>query len=419
MTQLVQSANRYHYVDALRAFALLLGVVFHASLSFVPVFIGWAVMDVSTSAVVSAFTLVSHSFRMALFFLIAGFLSHLTLHSKGVVEFVRSRLLRIAVPFVVGWFVLRPLLVSGWLMGAESMRGETHVWPAIANGFSTLLAFPNSFLVGSHLWFLYYLLIVTVLLVAVRQLLSFMPHYYQRSVSAADLTMRWLCRSCLATPLLACCTASCLWFMAHWGMDTPDRSLLPHLPVSLIYGGFFIFGWLLHRQPTLIAEFGQLTWRKLLLVCCAIIVCCYFSQFEQQVGDTSYEWLKLTFVIGYGVMMWSLVALSIAIFKRCCQRPNAIVRYLADASYWLYLSHLPVVVWLQVAVADLALHWSIKLLLVSATTVTICLLLYDLAVRSTAIGQLLNGRRQARVLTWPKHPTAVQAFAQPQRKPNE
>ena len=65
--------SRLNYLDAVRAFALLLGIVFHASLSFVPVFIGWAVMDISTSSSILGFILVSHSFRMELFFLIAGF----------------------------------------------------------------------------------------------------------------------------------------------------------------------------------------------------------------------------------------------------------------------------------------------------------------------------------------------------------
>ena len=45
-----------------------------ACLSFMPVFIGWAVQDVSTSRWVSVFTIVSHSFRMETFFLLAGFL---------------------------------------------------------------------------------------------------------------------------------------------------------------------------------------------------------------------------------------------------------------------------------------------------------------------------------------------------------
>ena len=103
---------RLDHLDATRAFALVLGVVFHASLSFVPVFLGWAVQDVSTSPLVSMLTTVSHSFRLELFFLLAGLFSRGMLGRQGLVRFVRSRLIRIGVPFGCGWFLLRPLMVS-------------------------------------------------------------------------------------------------------------------------------------------------------------------------------------------------------------------------------------------------------------------------------------------------------------------
>ena len=151
--------NRLNYLDAVRAFALLLGIVFHASLSFVPVFIGWAVMDISTSSSILGFILVSHSFRMELFFLIAGFFSHMTFHRKGASNFIGSRLIRIAIPFVAGWFILRPLIVSSWVMGGESMRGEVNIVNGLRMGFQSLGQLPKDFLTGTHLWFLYYLLI--------------------------------------------------------------------------------------------------------------------------------------------------------------------------------------------------------------------------------------------------------------------
>ena len=47
----------------------------------------------------------------------------MTFHRKGASNFIYFRLMRIAVPFVVGWFILRPLIVSGWVMDAESLRG--------------------------------------------------------------------------------------------------------------------------------------------------------------------------------------------------------------------------------------------------------------------------------------------------------
>src|SRR5690349_15431869 len=129
--------SRLDYLDATRAFALVLGIVFHACLSFMPIFVGWAVQDVSTSPLVGMFMTVSHSFRMETFFLLAGFFSHLTFHRQGGGEFVRSRVRRIVVPFVVGWFVLRPLLVSGFIMGSASLRGDVHIWDGLVGGFQT------------------------------------------------------------------------------------------------------------------------------------------------------------------------------------------------------------------------------------------------------------------------------------------
>ena len=133
-----EAGNRLDYLDATRAFALLLGIVFHACLSFLPVFMGWAVQDVSTSPVVGMFMVVSHAFRMETFFLLAGFFGHLTFHRKGAGDFVRSRVIRIVVPFVVGWFILRPLLISGWIMGNASLRGDVNVWAGLLGGIQSL-----------------------------------------------------------------------------------------------------------------------------------------------------------------------------------------------------------------------------------------------------------------------------------------
>jgi len=109
----ISSTNRLNHLDAVRAIALLLGVVFHASLSFMPFFIGWAVMDINTSHTVAVFALISHSFRLEVFFLIAGFFAHMSFHRQSKTSFLASRLLRIAVPFALFWFFLKPLIDAG------------------------------------------------------------------------------------------------------------------------------------------------------------------------------------------------------------------------------------------------------------------------------------------------------------------
>jgi glucan biosynthesis protein C len=229
------ASSRLDYLDATRAFALVLGVVFHASLSFMPTFMGWAVQDISTSPLVSRFMTVSHSFRMEAFFLLAGFFGHVTFHRKGAREFVRTRVLRIVVPFVVGWFILRPLVVSGWIMGGASLRGDYDFWAGIRAGFQTLSSLPAGIFTGTHLWFLYYLAMITALTLVFRGLMTTTGSWYGAVVRRADAFVAWLANSWLCPPVLVVPTAVTLWFMRFWGMDTPDKTLKPHIPVIIVY----------------------------------------------------------------------------------------------------------------------------------------------------------------------------------------
>lgn len=383
------STPRLDYLDATRAFALLLGVVFHASLSFLPVFIGWAVQDISTSPVVGWFITGSHSFRMATFFLLAGFFGRMTYQRRGIWDFLRTRAVRLGVPFVAGWFLLKPLIVSGWIMGAASLRGDYDFWSAVSEGFASLQTLPAGLFLQTHLWFLYYLLLITALTLFLRQIVG-------RWAEQADGGVRWLARSRWAPPLLVGATAVVLSRMSVWGVDTPDTSLWPHGPVLMIYGGFFGLGWLLNRQPALLVDLGRLSVGRWLAAVAGVVSLILLSSFQLDPGHLHYAKAHYAFLMGYAVTMWSLVGLTLGVFRKLCERPRAWVRYVADSSYWMYLIHLPIVVWLQVAMAEWPLHWSFKLAAISAITVAVALLTYDLVVRSTWIGVILNGRRRDR-----------------------
>ena len=382
------ASTRLDFLDAARAFALLLGIVFHAGLSFVPVFIGWAVMDISTSPVVSTFTLVSHSFRMPLFFLLAGFFGHMVFHRRGTGPFILSRLKRIALPFAAGWFLLYPLIASGWVIGGQSLAGDVDIVAGLSAGFVRLAELPGGLWVGTPLWFLYYLL----------RLLARVTRLHGPLTRGIDRAMARLAGSWIAWPVLAIPVAGCLWFMSHWGLDTPDRSLVPHIPVLLLYGGFFSFGWVLHRLDGGIERFARVSVGGVVLAIAAIVSAVVLSELQHNPGNPNLRFAHVGFVVSYALMMWSLVALTLGLARRLLDRPSATVRYLSDASYWLYLVHLPLVVWFQVAVAEWPLHWSLKLVLVFLVTVGVSLLAYDLFVRSTWLGAMLNGRRKPRLL---------------------
>ena len=388
---------RLEYLNAVRAFALLLGILFHASLSFSPVYFGWAVMDISTSPLINHFMLVSHSFRMELFFLIAGFFSHMSFRKKGYKPFLLSRIVRIGIPLIIGWFVLRPLIVSGWVMGGESLQGDVDIFSGLVAGFSSLSTLPSGFLTGTHLWFLYYLLLFTVSFLLMQKLLSLHLPTYRLLNVYIDKAMEYLCKTSLGFSVLVCTTVGSLWFMSHWGVDTPDKSLIPNTPVTILYGSFFLVGWLLQKNRSFIGAFTELTWEKIFSCIVGFIVCIQLGSYQSDITHAFYPWLKLSFLLGYASMMWGLVMLTMGLFKKLCNTPNAIIRYVADASYWLYLIHLPIVVWLQIAFAEIPLHWSAKWVTVFALTIFISLVLYEGFVRSTRLGKILNGRKQERL----------------------
>ncbi|OIQ47538.1 MAG: hypothetical protein BM565_06015 [Gammaproteobacteria bacterium MedPE] len=387
------SSSRLAYLDGVRAFALILGIIFHASLSFMPIFIGWAVMDINTSDNIGAFVVVSHSFRMELFFLIAGYLSCLSVSKHGVKHFFKLRLIRIGIPFIVGWILLRPLIISGWAMGGQSMSGDVDIWAGLLNGLDSFNG--QDILVGTHLWFLYYLLIISGSALSLRWLISANSRINTTVVGRVDKLVNWLVNTPFIKVLLVLPITACLWFMNGWGVDTPDKSLWPMWPVFFLYGGFFSFGWLLARTKENLDKLTSFSGWLVVICIVSIVTVLMLSRYEMQGAHDYYTWIKLGYLFSYALMMCSLVSITMAVFRAVMSKSAAFIRYLADASYWLYLIHLPIVVWLQIAVAELPWHWSLKWGAICTLTVILSLLIYDLLVRATFIGALLNGKRQA------------------------
>ena len=140
--------ERMHALDAVRGFALIAGIVFHATMSFLPGPQIWITHDNHTSSTLAVAFFVLHIFRMTTFFLIAGFFAHMTFHRRGAKGFMADRLKRIALPMVVAWPFLFASITAAAIWGAivaaggHPPKGPAPVWP-------TFPAFPLT-----HLWFL-------------------------------------------------------------------------------------------------------------------------------------------------------------------------------------------------------------------------------------------------------------------------
>lgn len=397
--------QRLHALDAVRGFALLLGVAFHAALSFMPGWPpgSWAMVDTSPSPWLADAAFIAHVFRMSLFFLLAGFFARLLQQRLGTGGFCRNRLLRIGVPLVAGWVVLYPLILWIWIVGVtRSFDGNPPPMPEMPKAFGT---FPLA-----HLWFLYQLLQLYAVVLLVRSLVVRLDRSH-RLRGALDALVSGLLRLPLAVLLLGIPVALALmalpaWF--YWSViPAPDQTVVPQLAPLVGYGVAFGFGWLVHRSPDALASIAR-HWLPNLLagaLAAAWMVASLRTSpamappgfpanpFDLADGTTL---TKAGFAVMSGVAAWGLAIGITGAALRFLAGYSPLRRYLADASYWVYLAHLPVVMALQVRVGHWPLPWTIKYPFVLATSLAILFASYHWLVRPTAIGQLLNGRRHRR-----------------------
>ncbi|MDP2380523.1 MAG: acyltransferase family protein, partial [Pseudohongiella sp.] len=330
--------NRLHALDAVRASALLLGIVLHATMSF---FLPIPAMDVSQSTTLAVLFYVIHMFRMSLFFLIAGFFAHMVFHRRGARAFMRDRFKRITLPMLIGWVIVSPLL------GVIVIWGLIRTFGADAGAGTEA---PDMGLPLTHLWFLYYLCIFYVGSVTLRFLMVDVLDKCGVLKRAADKLVSLLLSSVfgplvLGLPLALVLYNSPLWH-GWFGLPTPDYGLMPQLPAIAGYGLAFMLGWLLHRQSELLSTISSrgvfyLAVALILTVLCLSLVGLVPS-IELPLADAA-SWQKPVYVLSYTMAIWFWVLGIIGTAIRFLSAPSAVWRYLADASYWMYLAHLPLV----------------------------------------------------------------------------
>jgi peptidoglycan/LPS O-acetylase OafA/YrhL len=101
--------------------------------------------------------------------------------------------------------------------------------------------------------------------------------------------------------------------------------------------------------------------------------------------------LSVTLQVTYA---WTMIVGLMGLFRVLLRKENRAIRYMSDASYWLYLAHLPLIIYAQAIVRTWPWSPWWKFLMISVVSSTILLATYQLCVRYTWIGLLLNGRRQ-------------------------
>lgn len=381
-----QKTERIHSLDSLRAIMMLLGLVLHSAITYSTTEWGrvWSIKDPnSTSFFNDYIVLLIHDFRMQIFFLVAGFFGAMLFYERTPLKMVRNRIARIVFPFIVFVILLWPSIVFTFVFTGATFGGSSDPLAAAIAPFSNILVFIPQ--VTFHLWFLYYLAMITFVSVGLGLVFKRLPKISKYiSVSFNKIIQKPILRILVFASL----TALIYSIMGTTQVAT-SNSFIPDVNTFIYYLLFYLVGWVLFKSKHLLDSLMKLDWVCTLLGVAVFTI--FFFMNESFIFEVK--------IIVKSVMVWLFIFGITGLFIRYGSKHSAKMRYISDSSYWVYLIHLSVIALIPSFIVDWPVHGIIKFLCVMAITGMICFVSYHYLVRGSFIGKFLNGRKYSRKLS--------------------
>jgi peptidoglycan/LPS O-acetylase OafA/YrhL len=170
----------------------------------------------------------------------------------------------------------------------------------------------------------------------------------------------------------------------------PDTSLsfLPNFIVLGYYGCFFGFGALAYdrhkKDGQALIDWVGTGWAGQLLLASLVLFPIGWILIDDAWLVSSLLQVAFAWTMSFGLIGLALHHLS---------TPRFAVRWISDASYWMYLMHLPFIFLGQGIASHLPINAIVCFTLIVVAVTSVMLISYRYLVRYTLVGKLLNGSR--------------------------
>ena len=326
-------------LDWLRVLAFSLLILYHAGMAWSGW--NWHVTSPHSMEWLRETMRFMNRWRMPLLFLVSGATIMLALGDRSSGAFVRDRLKRLLVPLVFGMLVIVPPQVYLERLYRGQFTGSFVDWlpQAIAGG-----AYPNGNLSWHHLWFLAYVLVLTLVLLPV--------FLWARSASGRDVLERagrtsvrfglhWL----MALPL----AASALWLAP---VSRNINGLVGDWHGLVSYGALLLYGAFIFGSVDLLNALQRRRWLAL-AVGIAAYAALYFGFFQGTARPAIPSEVRpvFAFLSAVNTMAWLFTIIGFA-HRHLTRRP-AFLAEATEAVYPFYILHQTVTV--------IAVYWLLRL----------------------------------------------------------
>jgi surface polysaccharide O-acyltransferase-like enzyme len=374
------SIQRRVDLDWLRVIGILTVFIFH-SVHFFDTG-DWSVKNSTHYAWVDIFMSVLASWMMPIFFVISGAAVYFVINRSGFGKFAKDKVLRLAVPLVVGVFTH-----AAWQVYLERIshgQFDGSFWQFIPHYFDGLYGFGGNFAwMGLHLWYLLVLFLYSLLLYPLFRWLS----GGGRAVLGAigEFLARPGAIYPLALPIML--LISILDPSKPLGRrDFGGWSLLPHLL-------FFVYGFIMISNDRLQQNILKLRWVSL----AGGVVAFVALRLSRVVAAPAYGNASFILVNSlYALMGWFLLLAILGFGMRLLTKTTPLLQYANDAVLPFYILHQTVLFTIGYVVVQMPIPDLLKWAVIAAASFGICMGLYELLIRRINALRFLFGMRQQR-----------------------
>jgi len=385
--ELTTRHSREVSIDYLRAFITILVLLHHSALAYTT----FAHFDVSNYLASTAPIVDSHRwivldyvenfndvFFMSLMFFISGLFVWRALKRKGVSAFLRDRVLRLGVPFLVGTVFLMPLAYYPSFLEAGGNSAYVRYWFDFLSG-----PWPPG-----PLWFLW-LLLVFDLLAATLFLIVGPKQRKQFSIRSGI-------KAFLA--LFGIGFFVYLPMLAHFGFSAWIPLGLPPLYFQparfFLYLTWFVFGAIVGTAGTstgIIAEGGPLArhWPLWLAACVIVYNLLWFVPPALANPHVSKPLHDLTYVILWVLSCCASCFGFVALFRGTVRKHRKWMDSVVRAAYMMYIVHYVFVIWTQYLLLPVSAPAEVKFVITLAATIAASWLTASLVLRVRILRSVL------------------------------
>ena len=355
--------HRRHDIDALRALAFALLILYHLAMYYVAEW-EWHVKSPDTYYWLQPVMLVVNRWRMDLIFLVSGLAAAWLLKPGKSGAFAWQRTLRLFVPLLFGcWFIVP---IQPYAQGVSNGLVEPGFGQFLVDYFRGREWPPEAFsgwehgFTWNHLWYLAYLWVYTLVLALLARPLA--SRLGQRLRGAFANLRGWALLVLPSIPLLACT-------IVLQPLFEPTGDFISDWYRHAVYFTVFLYGFWLARDEALWAELARLRTQSLALAAWTLLAYMVLVLWlPDDVAEpiewlvwglrNAYIWLALCTILG-----WSAHALN---------RPFRWLPWANESVYPWYLVHQSLIVGLAFWIAPWELPDGLEAGVILAATIATC-----------------------------------------------